>query len=165
MAVGRTIARCILRWIYDQIAAVLEALKLILLAAIQFIDAQILWLRALLAQYDVLAIIEEAAWSVFEALVQAIRDTLTAFPEGPFADLCPEFYRALVDPLVQLSDINTSALTVWRERYKTMISYVDELDYLISYWDAIKTDLVATVEVIDDAIYLAKIREAEETPT
>ena len=61
-------------------------------------------------------------------------------------------------------DINTSALTIWRERYKTVLSYMDEVDALLSYWEAVKADLVYTVEVIDDAIYLALMNTAQQVP-
>jgi hypothetical protein len=157
-----TIAKCVLRWIYSQIAAILDALKAILLAIIALIDAYVIWLRAWLAQFDILSQIEEAAWAVAQALIDQVRSMLTAIPEGPIKDLCPEFYRLFTDPALQMFDTAVSGLTIWRERYKNVVSFMDEIDRLIGYWESIKLELEYTVEILDDAIYLALMDAAEE---
>lgn len=162
--VTRGLATCVLRWIYSQIAAVLEALKAILLALIVLIDAHILWLKAWLAQFDILALIEEAAWVVIQALIDEMRNMLTAIPDGPLKELCPEFYQLFTDPALQLFDTAVSGLTIWRERYKNVVSFMDEIEALLLYWEAIKFDLIATVEILDDAIYLALMAQAEKAP-
>lgn len=160
----QALATCVLRWIYEQIAAILEALKAILLALIAFIDALILILKAWLAQFDILAILEEAAWAVIQALIEEIRNLLTSIPDGPLKELCPEFYQLFTDPALQLFDTAVAGLTIWRERYKNLISFMDEIEALLLYWEAIKADLVATVEILDDAIYLALMDAADEVP-
>lgn len=159
-----TLAKCVLEWIYSQIAAILEALKAILLALIAMIDAYIIWLRAWLAQFDILAQIEEAAWAVVQALIDQVRNMLTAIPDGPFKELCPEFYQLFTDPALQVFDTAVAGLTIWRERYKNVLSFMDEIDRLIGYWESIKLELQYTVEILDDAIYLALMDAAEEVP-
>ena len=159
---AHVLATCVLRWIYSQIAAILEALKAILLALIAFIDAYILFLKAWLAQFDILSQIEEAAWAIIQALIEEIRNLLTAIPDGPLKELCPEFYQLFTDPALQLFDTAVSGLTIWRERYKNVVSFMDEIEALLLYWEAIKLDLVATVEILDDAIYLALMDAADE---
>jgi hypothetical protein len=154
------LATCILRWIYEQVAAILEMLKAILLALIAYIDTQIAWLRALLAMMDVLSLAEQAAWAVFQALVEEIRNQLTNIPEGPLKELCPEFYQMFTDPASQLFEMTVAAVTVWRERYKNIVSYMDEVDELLQYWETMKQSLVYTIDVLDDAILAAMMREA-----
>ncbi len=155
------IAKCVLRWIYSQIAAILEALKAILLAIIALIDAYIIWLRAWLAQFDILSQIEEAAWAIAQALIDQVRSMLTAIPEGPLKELCPEFYRMFTDPALQMFDTAVAGLTIWRERYKNVVSFMDEVDRLISYWESIKAELTFTVQILEDAILLALMDAAE----
>jgi hypothetical protein len=159
-----TVAICILRWLYAQVAPLLEALKAILLAIIQFIDAQIQLLKALLAQLDILKAIEEAAWMIVQAVIDKIRDTLTAIPAGPLKELCPEFYQMFTDPALQIFDTLVSGLSIYRERYKNVLSFMDEVEVLFQYWEGIKNELVALVESIDDAIYWANMEAASAVP-
>jgi hypothetical protein len=161
---GGTLAICILRWLYAQVAPLLEALKAILLAIIQFIDLQVQLLKAMLAQLDILKAIEEAAWAIVQAIINKIRDTLTAIPEGPLKELCPEFYRLFTDPALQIFDASVAALSIYRERYKNVLSFMDEIEVLFQYWEGIKNELVALVESIDDAIYWAKMEAASAVP-
>jgi len=153
--VGGNIAMCVLRWLYAQVQPLLEALKAIILAMIGFVDAQILWLKALLAQYDIVKMMEEASWAIVEAILNSIRDTLLNLPTGPLKDLCPEFYQLITDPALMLFDAAVGGLTIWREKYKNVVSFMDEIEALFQHWDAIKAELVTLVESIDDAIYWA----------
>jgi hypothetical protein len=164
LSAGGTVAICVLRWLYAQVAPLLEALKAILLAIIQFIDAQILLLKALLSQLDILKAIEEAAWAIVQAVIDKIRDTLTAIPEGPLKELCPEFYQLFTDPALQIFDTLVSGLSIYRERYKNVLSFMDEVEVLFQYWEGIKNELVALVESIDDAIYWAMMEAASAVP-
>jgi hypothetical protein len=162
--VGGTIAKCILEWLYAQVAPLLEALKAILLAIIQFIDLQVQLLKALLSQLDILKAIEEAAWAIVQAIIDTIRNALTAIPGGPFKELCPEFYQLITDPALQIFDLSVAALSIYRERYKNVLSFMDEVEVLFQYWEGIKNELVALVESIDDAIYWAKMEAASVVP-
>jgi hypothetical protein len=164
LSAGGTVAICVLRWLYAQVAPLLEALKAILLAIIQFIDAQILLWKALLSQLDILKAIEEAAWAIVQAVIDKIRDTLTAIPEGPLKELCPEFYQLFTDPALQIFDTLVSGLSIYRERYKNVLSFMDEVEVLFQYWEGIKNELVALVESIDDAIYWAMMEAASAVP-
>jgi len=165
LTVGGTIAKCILAWLYAQVAPLLEALKAILLAIIQFIDLQVQLLKALLSQLDILKAIEEAAWAIVQAVIDKIRDTLTALPfTGPLRELCPEFYQLITDPALQIFDTLVSGLTIYRERYKNVLSFMDEVEVLFQYWDGIKAELVALVESIDDAIYWAMMEASSAVP-
>jgi len=159
-----TIALCILRWLYAQVAPLLEALKAILLAIIEYIDLQIQWLVAWLAQFDILKALEEAAWAIVQTIIDQVRDALTNIPDGPLKELCPEFYQMITDPALLLFDTATSALTVWRERYKNVVSFTDELEVLLQYWEGIKNELVALVESVDDAHYWAMMEAASAVP-
>lgn len=156
------LAICILRWIYSQIVQILEMLKAILLGIIAFIDIQIAWLRAQLAMLDILSQIEQLAWAVFQGIVDEIRNRLTNFPEGPLKELCPEFYQLFFDPALQIFDTAVAAITVYRERYKNVVSFMDEVDALLQYWETIKTDLTNTIDLIDDAIFLKLMEDAAE---
>lgn len=164
LSAGGTVALCILNWLYAQVAPLLEALKAILLAIIQFIDTQILWLKAQLSLLDILKIMEEAAWAIVQALIDKIRDTLTAIPCGPLRDLCPEFYAMITNPALEIFDLSVAGLSIYRERYKNVLSFMDEVEALYQYWNTIKLELVALVESIDDAIYWAKMEAASAVP-
>jgi hypothetical protein len=164
LSAGGTVAICVLRWLYAQVAPLLEALKAILLAIIQFIDLQVQLLKAMLAQLDILKAIEEAAWAIVQAIIDKIRDTLTAIPGGPLQELCPEFYQLITDPALQIFDASVAALSIYRERYKNVLSFMDEIEVLFQYWEGIKNELVALVESIDDAIYWAKMEAASAVP-
>jgi len=164
ISAGGTLALCILRWLYAQVAPLLEALKAIILAMIAWVDAFLAALKAWLAQFDVLSQIEEAAWAIVQAILDQIRDALTSIPDGPLKELCPEFYQLITDPALLLFDTAVSGLTIFRERYKNLLSFMDELEVLFQYWTGVKNELVALVESIDDAIYWAMMEAASAVP-
>lgn len=161
---ARPLAKCILRWIYEQIHQILEMLKQFLLMLIEYIDALIAVLRAWLAQWDLLAKAEEFIWNQIQRVIDEIRNALMTQPTGPLAEFCPEFYAYFLDPARALFENAVASLTMFRNRYRNMISYMDEVDQLISYWEQIKIDLVASVEIIDDAILIALSDLGDEVP-
>lgn len=161
---ARPLAKCVVRWIYQQAAELLEKLKQFLLLIISYIDAQIAILRAWLAQFDVLARIEEAAWAVVQEALNTLRNQMTSLPGGPLAEFCPEFYSYFLDPALALFDAAVANLTIFRERFHNMISFMDEVDLAIAYWEQIKIDLVASVEILDDAILIALSNAADAVP-
>ena len=158
------LATCTLRWIYVQASAVLKLLKAFILAFIAYIDLQIAFLRAQAAQWDLLSKAEQVAWDQFEEILNIIKDEMQALPQGPLPEICPEFYRELVEPTKNLYEATIVGLTYFRESNKDMLSYMDELDQAIAYWEATKALMAATLIVIDDALYAALMREAEDVP-
>ncbi|MFA5163901.1 MAG: hypothetical protein WC441_05300 [Patescibacteria group bacterium] len=161
---AQPLAKCIVRWIYSQLEPILKALKNFLLGIIAFIDAQVAILRAWLAQWDVLAKLEEAAWKLFQTVVDKIRNELTTIPGGPLAEFCPEFYEYFMGPALALFEAAIASLTLFRERFHNMISFMDDIDRLIAYWEQTKANLVAAVEILDDAIYIALQKAASAVP-
>lgn len=161
---ARPLAKCVARWIYEQASSVLKMLKAMLLTVIAYIDLQIAYLRAQLAQWDYLANKEQAAWEQFEKIIEAIRKELESAPEGPLAEFCPEFYQYFLDPARSLFEASVETLTIHRQQLHNIISYMDEVDLLIKYWEDVKTQLVACVDIIDDSIYIAAMREADRVP-
>lgn len=161
---AQPLAKCILRWLYQQAAAVLKALKDFLLGIIAFIDAQIAWLRALLAQCDILSRAEKFLWDQLQKLYEELKNKLMSFPGGPLADLCPEFYAYFLNPAGFLLDDAMAALSIFRERYHNVISFMDEVDRLIMYWDQTKANLVGAIDIIDAALLEAMMKEAEQVP-
>lgn len=160
----QTVAKCIARWLYEQASAILQQLKAFILALIDLIDQQILLLRAILASMDILAQLEQAAWDRVEDALDAIRDALFQSVGGPGMDECPEFYQEIMEPAISMFENSVTALTVFRERHKNMLSYMDEVDEAILYWEGTKLQLVAILNVLDDALYAALMREAERVP-
>jgi hypothetical protein len=161
---AQPLAKCIVRWIYAQLEPILTAIKNFLLGIIATIDAQIAILRAILAQGDVLAKMEEKAWQAFQKIVDQIRNTLTTMPGGPLAEFCPEFYEYFMGPALALFEAAIASLTLFRNRFHNMISYMDDVDRLIAYWEQTKANLVAAVEILDDAIYIALQKAASAVP-
>jgi hypothetical protein len=139
-------------------------LKAMLLTVIAYIDLQIAYLRAQLAQWDYLANKEQAAWEQFEKIIEAIRKELESAPEGPLAEFCPEFYQYFLDPARSLFEASVETLTIHRQQLHNIISYMDEVDLLIKYWEDTKVQLVACVDIIDDSIYINLMREADKVP-
>jgi hypothetical protein len=45
-----------------------------------------------------------------------------------------------------------------------MVSYMDDIDRLIAYWNQTKLNLVYALDVIDDALYRAYMAEADAVP-
>lgn len=160
MTPARPLAFCVLRWIYEQISAILKLLKQFLLSILAFIDAQIAKLRAMLAQWDLLSKAEEALWSIVQKVIDEIRNAMLSVPNGPLAEFCPEFYSYFLDPAKGLFEAAVAALNVYRNRYKNMLSFLTYLDQLIAYWEQIKADLTYAIDVLDDAIHAALLKEA-----
>lgn len=161
---AKPLAKCIVRWIYSQLEPILQALKDFLLGIIAFIDAQVAILRAWLAQWDILAKIEEAVWNQIKNVLDTIRNQMTSIPGGPLAEFCPEFYEYFMNPALALFDAAVASLTLFRERFHNMVSFMDEVDRLIAYWTQTKINLVAAVEVLDDAIFIALQNAADAVP-
>lgn len=152
---GIVVVRCIVRWLYDQVAELLQALKDKLLFAIAFIDRQIDTLKLKLSQLDILARLEETIWNIFQEFLDEIRNKLFGSIPGPEESLCPEFYAFIMAPMRVLLDGYNDVFSVYRERWKSLLSFMDEVEYLLSYWESTKAYLVALLDVMDDAIYMA----------
>lgn len=161
---AQPLAKCIVRWIYSQLAPILKMLKDFLLGIIAFIDAQIAILRAWLAQWDILAKLEEQVWNAIKSVLDQIRNQMTSVPGGPLAEFCPEFYSYFLGPALALFDAAVAGLALFRERFHNMVSFMDEIDRLIAYWTQTKINLVAAVEVLDDAIFIALQNAASAVP-
>jgi len=162
---GVVIVKCIVRWIYDQVAELLKKLKDALLAAIAFIDRQIDALRIILAQADILAQIEERLWGIFESFIEEIKNALFGGIPGPAEELCPEFYEFIMAPFRTILEGYVDIFSIYRERWKSLLSFMDEFEYLISYWESTKAYLLAMVDVLDDAIYTALESAATKAET
>ena len=162
--ITNVLATCVLRWIYEQASAVLRMLKAFIEAMIAYIDLQLMWLRAQLAQWDMLARTEEALWQQFEAILNALKEEMNGMPKGPGADVCPEFYNYFLNPAKDLFEASLTTLNAYRHSYKGMLSYMDEIDQLIAYWTATKIMLEAILIVVDDALAAALMREAKKVP-
>ena len=157
---AQPIAKCILRWLYEQASAVLKALRAFIEKIIAFIDAQILALRAAIAAIDPARLIEEFIWKRVEQLIEQIRNALLSGIPGPLDDVCPEFYRYIVDPAIALLESSLAAFTPYKDRWLKFISLTDKLDRLLVYWESTKALLLAILDVLDDALYNALLVEA-----
>ena len=162
--IARPLAKCVLRWIYEQVHEALEMLKNMLLTLIGILDAQIVALRAWLAQWDYIARGEQWLWDQVQKGVEEVRARLTQTPEGPLAEFCPEFYSYLTEPAVAIFENLVATLTIFRNRLHDTISYMDEIDYLISIYEQWKADLLATIEILDDAILVSLSKAGDQVP-
>lgn len=162
--IAKPLATCILRWVYQQAAKILEMLKNFLLGIIAFIDAQIAILRAWLAQWDLLAKATEFVWNQIQKVLDQIREAMTSIPGGPAAEICPEFYSYFLGPALYLFDTAVASLTRFKDRFLSMVSFMDRLDVLIAYWTQTKANLVAAIDILDDALYKAYMDAAAAVP-
>lgn len=125
-------------------------MKSFILTQLAAVDIMIAQLRAQAAQYDMLAIWEKELWDMVNYAVETAKDKMLALPEDlPLADFCPEFYEALIQPAVDLLESLLSVTSLFRNRYKNLLSYMDELDALIAYWEQVKADLLTLLDLID----------------
>jgi len=161
---ARPLAKCVIRYIYEQAAETLRAFKEFLLGIIEFIDVQLAIFRKQLAQYDYLSRGEKFVWENLKKVEEDIRNSLISFINGPDARICPEFYEYFLDPAQFIFNNSTSSLSAFRERYYNMISYMDEIDLIILYWEQIQADLLATIDIIDDALFIAAQNTGEVVP-
>lgn len=160
----RPIAKCVVRWIYEQASHVLKQLKKLLLDMIAVIDSYIAILRAWALQWDLLAKGEQWLWDNVKGFLESLMNQLNSIPTGPVGDLCPEFAAYFTDPILGLLQAFTMSLNYIHEDVNSLLSFMDELDRMISYWDNTKLDMVAAIDVIDSALYEILMTEAENVP-
>ena len=161
MSVLVPIATCVLNFIYTAAVALLLMLKAFIESMLLFIDAKIAELLAFIAMMDLTLLAAEAAWAFFEALLEQLKNSLLGGIQdlGPASDLCPEFYEYFTDPVVALLD-SFSVFSVYKETYVNALSLTAQFNKLLVYWQTVKSVFVELISVIDDAILLAKEREA-----
>ena len=156
----RLVAVCILRYIYEISSALLSALKNFIMMLLGYMDALLLQLKALVATYDILVLLEQATWNIVEAVINKMRDALLSIVEGP-GTTCPEFYTEILGPAQDIFEGMVAGLGGFRTRYLNVVSSKDAVELLIVYWEAKKTTLLLIIDVIDDALYQAAQREAQ----
>lgn len=152
--VAQPLAKCVLNYLYSITRELLDKLRSIIEQAIFFIDAQILKLRMLLAQCDLLKIWAEKLNDLAQAAIEKVKNALISGIDGPIGDVRPEFYKYFTDPIIGLIDASLSAFSPYTERFINLVSIVAYYDMLIAYWTGIKEFMLASLDVIDDAIYL-----------
>jgi len=161
--VGRPIAICVSRWLYSLSSEILQLLKAAVLWLIEQIDIEIARLRAILAQYDIVANVHEILWALAQAIIDEARSRMSNLvPDEP--EYCPEVYEYFSDPFVILFEQSLGNLTLFKEKYADYVTYIDNVDRTIAYWEQIKADLLLVLEVIDDAHYAALARSAQAVP-
>ena len=164
---AQPVAACIARWMYEQNSALLKALRAFIETAIISIDAQILAVRAAIAANDPVLVIEKFFWDKQEAVINKIKSNMLAGLPGPGGNLpgpdpseCPEFYQYIAQPTVGLLESSLAAFTPYKDRYMKQLSYADKLDRLLIYWEAAKAQMLAILDVLDDALYNVLVLEA-----
>jgi len=158
------VATCVVRWIYEQASWVLQKLKELLLLMITYIDMIIAILRAWLAQWDLLAKLEQFLWEQVEWFLEELMSLLDSLPLGPAGDICPEFVAYFTDPIVGLLESFTGSLKYLHGDLNSMLSYMDDIDRYLMYWENTKLDMVAAIDIIDAALYEALMNAAEDVP-
>ena len=158
---GLIVADCILRWIYSLLSIVLTMLKALLEKLILLIDTLIAQIRALLAMLDPVAILNKYILEPIEIFIQAlINELMGVFNQyGPGADLCPELYHYLVDPINAYIQSFLAFAVPYKENFLNTYSLLAMFDSLLVYWQDTKYFLQAILPVIDDALYQAAVVE------
>ena len=154
------LAKCVIRWMYEQASAILKLLRAFIEQIIAMIDAQVLALRAAIASVDPAMLLQELIWDRVEAIIEEIKNALLSNLPGPPMNLCPEFYEYFTDPAVALLEASLAAFKPYQDRYLKMVSFKDKLDRLLVYWEDTKALLLALLDVLDDALYQALMVEA-----
>lgn len=149
------LAKCVLTYIYGLGVQLLDKLRALIEKLIQIIDAQILVIRAWLAQYDYVKIFQEKYWNVAKDVVDNFKNSLMGGIPGPADDLCPEFYHYLVDPMIGMVDAFEAAFLPMADNLFNTLSIIAYFDRLLVYWQGVKATLLAMLDAIDDAWFLA----------
>ena len=136
MVVIQSIAKCSLEYLYNAASFLLKKLRSFIEKIIVIIDAQILALRALLAEHDYVKKISEYVWNKVENKINEIKNMLLSGLPGPADNLCPEFYQYLIDPAIGLMDASLAAFTPYKDKWLRDVSIVDKLDRAIAYWES-----------------------------
>ena len=161
MSIAVPIAQCILNFFYGAASALLLMLKAFLESMLIFIEAKITELKAILAMADILALAAETAWAFFEAILEQLKNSLLGGIQGlgPASDLCPEFFAYFTDPVVALIE-SFSVFGIYKDALVDALSFSANFNRLFIYWDTLKAVFVELIAVLDDAILLAKEKEA-----
>jgi len=156
-----TLATCMVKWLYAVTSAVLKALRALLEGLLILVDAQILKVEALIAQYEPSRYAEEYTWGIYKALIDKLKTGMMAgFKElGPGAEICPQFYHYITDPQLALLESSLDAFSIYKDRYFSNVYYLNELNINTEHWELIKAQLSATLDVLDDALYYRLIVE------
>jgi hypothetical protein len=149
------LAKCVYTYLYGIGAELLSKLRAIIEKVISLIDAQILLLRAMIAQYDYVKIFQEKYWNVAKDLIENFKQSVLAGIPGPADDMCPEFYHYLVDPAIGILDAFMSAFNPLADRLFDTFSVIAYFDRLIAYWEGAKATLLSLLDAVDDAWFLA----------
>lgn len=164
---AQPVATCIFRFMYEQSSAVLKALRAFIESGIVIVDAKILAIRVEIEANEPALILEKYVWDKQEAYINKIKSNILAgMPgpgggiPGPSPDDCPEFYQYIAQPSIGMLESSLAAFTPYKDRYMKLLSHSSRLDQLLTYWEAIKAQLLAILDVLDDALYNALILEA-----
>jgi hypothetical protein len=98
--------------------------------------------------------IETAANQIKNALLSGLMKI------GPGAELCADFYKNLVDPIIALIDGTLAMYYRIKDKYLKSVSIVTYFDELLTYWTATKAFLNAMLLMADDALHQAMVNEA-----
>ena len=157
---AQPVAACIARFLYEQASAPLKSLKSFIEQQLVFIDAQILLVRAKVAEIEPAKFAAEFGWNTVEAVIEKQKSNLLSNIPGPAAELCPEFYTYITAPAVFLLEASLAAFLPYKAKYQKFAYASAQLDELLLYWEDTKAQITAIQDVIDDALYNALILEA-----
>lgn len=164
---AQPVAACIAQWMYEQQSAQLKALRSFIETGLVAIDAQILKAQTAIAANEPALLIEKFFWDKQEAVIEKIRSNILAGLPGPGGSLpgpspedCPEFYQYVAQPSIGLLESSLAAYTPYKDRYMKQLSHSDKLNELLVYWQGVKAQLAAILDVLDDAIYYVLVLEA-----
>ena len=157
---AQPIATCIARFLYEQHSTPLKILKAFIEQQLVFIDAQILILRVKIAEVEPAKLLQNIVWGTVEQAIERQKSTMLAGIPGPQPDICPEFYTYITAPAVALLESSLAAFLPYKAKYQKFAYASYHFNELITYWEYTKAQLLAIMDVIDDALYNAIILES-----
>ena len=161
---AQPLAKCALNALYALTSAELDKLRAIIEGLIVMIDAQILWLRSQIAAIDIMKFLIGSKWEVAKAAIDQFNAALAGGIPGPAGNICPEFQQYITDPIIGMNKATLAALTPIKDKYGRLLSIGAQFDRLIVYWESIKAQLFAILDVIDDALFLLKEQAGNQVP-
>jgi hypothetical protein len=161
------VAKCVISALYELGADKLDELRALVESGIAYADAQILVLKSQVAEADIMSYVIGKQWDLIQLAIDEFNSKLGQGIGAMFGDkydLCPELYHYLVDPFIGMNKSFQAAFFPYKDKYAKYLSFSYWLNELLEYWELIKSQLIAILDVLDDALYYASEQAGNRVP-
>jgi len=162
--INNAFARCLINTLLNLASAALQALKALLQQELAILEILIAELMMQLLQYDVLAQAEKAFADKLRTELDRITNLLNGLPLGLLDKACLEWanLNGGINGLIQ-NEIRPPIEAILYDLNR-ILSFREELNDLVSEYQALKQLLLDVIDLLDILILEAKCRESNTQP-